>query len=120
MQATLEAVRRIATFGKQREYRMNPDLLRTFTTLKLSEDVGEINPFAPPPKDDDTRVYLPSIPFCSLTYQVFFHLFSFSLGTPNGQGEAKKQETVYTKKGEKTSEEGTRDRTTDDDRKWGC
>lgn len=37
---------------------MNPDLLRTFVALKLSEDVGEINPFAAPPKDDEVPIIL--------------------------------------------------------------
>lgn len=67
-QASLETVRRIATFGKQREYRMNPELLKTFIALKLSEDVGEINPFAPPPKDDDTVCFLPPVALAVIYY----------------------------------------------------
>ena len=87
---------------KQREYRMNPELLRTFTVLKLSEDVGEINPFAPPPKDDNTVCF-------SLQYFLPIFLYSLISGATNCKGETQEQKTVYSKEGKEEAKERARD-----------
>jgi hypothetical protein len=45
--ATLETVRRITVTSKNHNYQVNPLVMKTFLKLRLSEDIGTVNPFAP-------------------------------------------------------------------------